>query len=34
MGHAYQSIFDDPEYWCDRAEQVRALVDQVSNQKG
>jgi hypothetical protein len=33
MGHPYQSIFDDPEYWRDRAEQVRALVDQVSNQK-
>jgi len=30
---AYQSHLDDPEYWRDRAEQVRALVDQVSNQK-
>ena len=30
---AYQSHFDDPEYWRDRAEQVRALADQVSNQK-
>jgi hypothetical protein len=30
---AYQSHLDDPEYWLDRAEQVRALVDQVSNQK-
>ena len=25
--------FDDPQYWRDRAEQVRALADQVSNQK-
>ena len=32
-GMAYQSHLDDPEYWRDRAEQVRALVDQVSNQK-
>jgi hypothetical protein len=30
---AYQSHLDDPEYWRDRAEQVRALADQVSNQK-
>jgi hypothetical protein len=30
---AYQSHLDDPEYWRDRAEQVRALVDEVSNQK-
>jgi hypothetical protein len=29
---AYQSHLDDPEYWRDRAEQVRALADQVSNQ--
>jgi hypothetical protein len=33
MGHAYQSLLDDPEYWRDRAEQVHALADQVSNQK-
>jgi len=31
-GMAYQSHLDDPEYWRDRAEQVRALADQVSNQ--
>jgi hypothetical protein len=30
---AYQSHLDDPEYWRDRAEQVRALVDEVSNQR-
>jgi hypothetical protein len=30
---AYQSHLDDPEYWRDRAEQVRALADQLSNQK-
>jgi hypothetical protein len=30
---AYQSHLDDPEYWRDRAEKVRALADQVSNQK-
>src|SRR5262245_32840267 len=30
---AYRSHLDDPEYWRDRAEQVRALADQVSNQK-
>jgi hypothetical protein len=29
---AYQSHLDDPEYWRDRAEQVRALADEVSNQ--
>jgi hypothetical protein len=30
---AYQSHLDDPEYWRDRAEQVRALTDEVSNQR-
>ena len=30
---AHQSHLDDPEYWRDRAEQVHALADQVSNQK-
>ena len=30
---AYQSHLDDPEYWRDRAAQVRALADGVSNQK-
>jgi hypothetical protein len=30
---AHQSLLDDPEYWRDRAEQVHALADQVSNQK-
>jgi hypothetical protein len=30
---AYQSHLDDPEYWRDRAEQVRALADEVSNQR-
>jgi hypothetical protein len=30
---AYQSLLDDPEYWRDRAEQVRALTDEVSNQR-
>jgi hypothetical protein len=24
---------DDPEYWRDRAEQLRALADGISNQK-
>jgi hypothetical protein len=33
MGMAYQSHLNDPEHWRDRAEQVRALADQVSNQK-
>jgi hypothetical protein len=30
---AYQSHLDDPEYWRDRAEQLRALADGISNQK-
>jgi hypothetical protein len=30
---AYQSHLDDPEYWRDRAEQVRALTDEVGNQR-
>jgi len=30
---AYQSHLDDPEYWRDRAAQVRALADQVSSHK-
>ena len=25
--------FDDPQYWRDRAEQVRALADGVSNER-
>jgi hypothetical protein len=29
---AYQSHLDDPEYWRDRAEQVRALANQLGNQ--
>ena len=33
MGMAYQSHLNDPEYWRDRAEQVRALADEVSNQR-
>jgi phage-related baseplate assembly protein len=28
-----QSHLDDPEHWRDRAEQVRALADQVTGQK-
>ena len=30
---AYQSHLDDPDYWRDRAAQVRALADDVNNQK-
>jgi len=27
------SYLDDPEHWRDRAAQVRALADQISNEK-
>jgi hypothetical protein len=30
---AYQSHLDDPDYWRDRAAEVRALADDVNNQK-
>jgi hypothetical protein len=30
---AYQSHLDDPAYWRDRAEQVRALADGIINQR-
>lgn len=29
-GHSY---LDDPEHWRDRAAQVRALADQIGNEK-
>jgi len=29
----YQPHLDDPEYWRDRAQQVRALTGQISNLK-
>ena len=30
---AYQSHLDDPDYWRDRAAEVRPLADDVNNQK-